>query len=72
MSMCRRAANRTIRCTPTNTTNCWNGFWARRRPPGRACRAEREKELTRLHEQSDTPDDRHEWPPELGGGRFSP
>ena len=35
-------------------------------------RAEREKELTRLHTQYDTPDDLDPWPPELGGGRFNP
>lgn len=35
-------------------------------------RAEREKELTRLQAQYDTPDDLEEWPPELGGGRFNP
>jgi hypothetical protein len=35
-------------------------------------RAEREKELTWLHEQFDTPDDLDEWPPELGGGVFNP
>ena len=35
-------------------------------------RAEREKELTRLHALYDTPDDLDEWPPELAGGRFNP
>jgi hypothetical protein len=35
-------------------------------------RAEREKELTRLHAQYNTPDDLDVWPPELGGGRFNP
>ncbi len=35
-------------------------------------RAERERELTRLHAQYDTPDDLDPWPPELGGGRFNP
>jgi hypothetical protein len=35
-------------------------------------RAERERQLTLLHAQYDTPDDRDEWPPELGGGRFNP
>ncbi len=35
-------------------------------------RAERERQLTLLHAQYDTPDDLDEWPPELGGGRFNP
>ena len=30
-------------------------------------RAERERELTRLHAQFQTPDDLSIWPPELGG-----
>jgi hypothetical protein len=40
--------------------------WARLR------RAERERQLTLMHAQYDTPDDLDEWPPELGGGRFNP
>lgn len=35
-------------------------------------RAERERELIKLHEQYDTPDDLDEWPPELGGGVENP
>ena len=35
-------------------------------------RAEREKELTRIHQQYDTPDDLDPWPPELGGGVLNP
>ena len=35
-------------------------------------RAEREKELTWIHMNYDTPDDLDQWPPELGGGLFNP
>lgn len=35
-------------------------------------RGERERELAELQAQLDTPDDRDEWPPELGGGVFNP
>ena len=35
-------------------------------------RAERNRELTEIHELYETPDDVDEWPPELGGGEFNP
>ncbi len=35
-------------------------------------RAERERELTRLHAQFQTPDDLSIWPPELGGDPVLP
>lgn len=35
-------------------------------------RHERRRELTRIHEQYNTPDDLAEWPPELDGGVHNP
>lgn len=35
-------------------------------------RHQRNRELTRIHEQFNTPDDLDPWPPELGGGVNNP
>lgn len=47
-------------------------FGAEKAAWARLPRTEREKELTWIHVNYDTPDDLDEWPPELGGGVLNP